>query len=1039
MSSSTVGVSVLFSDLVGSTQLAARVGAEQAEALRKTHFAVIRQALQEFDGTEVKNLGDGIMAVFPGVASAVGAAISMQQGLHRHRRLHPQHELHIRVGVAAGDCVEDDGDYFGEAVVQAARLCATCDPDSILTTDVVRLLAPRGRYRFEPRGEMELKGLPEPVAVAEVGWSNTAGHAGTDVPDRLAAQHPVRFVGRARELSVLASAWRSAVDGDRRLVLLSGEAGIGKTRLLSQFATQVAAEGGTVRYGRCDEGVARPYGVWWEALASMVDDLEVGDDQFSMFARLTERVCASAADCPVLLILDDLHWADRGTLQLLRHVVSRVSAAPLMVVAAYRDSDVADNDALSAALAALHREVGVAGATLDGLSSADLSAMATDFGGPAGESVAELAELVLAETAGNAFFAGELFRHLAETGELTHEKVEPHVVRLPSSVRDVVVARVQRLGERVQRTLTTAAVAGRDFDLRVVAMAQGVSEVDVLDDLETAQNAGLVAEVADRVDQFTFAHALVQRTLYSELSASRRARVHRSIAEALQQTFGERADQYAGELALHWFAVGREALGTAVAFAVVAGNQARASSAPLNAVGWYLRAFEALPSEREEQRCEVMVSLGEAEHLAGVEGSRERLLEAARQARRLGRVDLLVRAALCNHRGFQSNTAAGIDHERVEILEAALEASPQRSGDRARLLAILSAELRFEGTTRYLDLTRESISLAREVGDSTTLIDVLIGSSFVIPHVFAERRAVTAALLASTDGNADLVRRFGALHSAILTALIAGDGHQAVELHAEMLTITDRLRQPTRTWVASVWRTALATVGARDDEAAQAAEETLRLGLEASQPDAMLYYGGALMALQLQKVRLDEVIDLLQLAIVQYPQLRVYRYALISCLSQAGRFEELRPSFDSLSMLGFDVPLDQTWLQCMLFAAEAACGLRDRDAAAVLLERIEPFSDQVAIMGAMNCMGAVGLWSGRLHMLLGRFDTAEQLLRSALETSERLGAPQFRVRALVALAEVVERRDASEAIDLREQAVSLCDAFGLAGLRASML
>src|SRR4051794_38457297 len=167
---SAVGVSVVFTDLVGSTELSTRVGAAAAEALRQVHFGLLRDALVPHGGREVKNLGDGIMAVFPGVGAALDAAVAMQQAFDWHNATSDGAALLIRVGVATGDCVEEDGDYFGEPVIQAARLCAKAEDGQILAPDVVRVLAPRGRHEFTPIGELDLKGLPEPFAAVEVVW-----------------------------------------------------------------------------------------------------------------------------------------------------------------------------------------------------------------------------------------------------------------------------------------------------------------------------------------------------------------------------------------------------------------------------------------------------------------------------------------------------------------------------------------------------------------------------------------------------------------------------------------------------------------------------------------------------------------------------------------------------------------------------------------------------------------------------------------------------------------------------------------------------
>lgn len=267
-----VAVTVMFTDLVGSTELSTRVGAAESDRLRVTHFELLRAALSAHDGREVKNLGDGIMAVYSGIGAALDAAVTMQQGFDQHNRSSDGEDLVIRIGVATGDCTEDDGDFFGEPVIVAARLCSRAGDGQILAPEVVRLLAPRGSHEFAPVGNLELKGIPEPISTVEVVWhpAELDPAENTPLPDRLAIAYPFGFVGRNAERALLRDAWKAANAGERRVVLLSGEAGLGKTRLSTELAREVFDTGGLVLYGRCDEEMPSPYRPWVEALEHYV-------------------------------------------------------------------------------------------------------------------------------------------------------------------------------------------------------------------------------------------------------------------------------------------------------------------------------------------------------------------------------------------------------------------------------------------------------------------------------------------------------------------------------------------------------------------------------------------------------------------------------------------------------------------------------------------------------------------------------------------------------------------------------------------------
>src|SRR5947209_8983043 len=231
MPASVRTATILISDLVGSTGLASRVGPTRADELRREHFSVLRTAVADTGGEEVKNTGDGLMAAFSSVAAAVRCAVAMQQGIERRNRAADE-QLHIRVGVATGEATVEEGDYFGMPSIEAARLCDSAPGDGILTTELVRMLAARSDAgHFEPAGMLELKGIPEPVEASRVVWDPVTESARLPLPPRLAEVPEVSFVGRAAEREQLAAAWREASGGARRVVLLSGEPGIGKTRL----------------------------------------------------------------------------------------------------------------------------------------------------------------------------------------------------------------------------------------------------------------------------------------------------------------------------------------------------------------------------------------------------------------------------------------------------------------------------------------------------------------------------------------------------------------------------------------------------------------------------------------------------------------------------------------------------------------------------------------------------------------------------------------------------------------------------------------
>ena len=595
----TVTTSVVFTDLVGSTEMASRLGLGAADGMRQVHFGLLRNALAATGGTEVKNLGDGLMVVFDSLGAALDGAVAMQQAFARFNE-EGDEPLEIRIGVSTGDATTEDGDYFGPPVVEAARLCAKAEGGQILTTEMVSRLARASGHSFTSIGELELKGIPEPVASMTVGWA-----AGVDpnalripLPSRLAVPVQSALVGRHAEWEVLEQARKAAGAGNRQVVLVAGEPGVGKTRLTSALSKAASELGTVVLYGRCDEELGVPYQPWVEAMGHLVENLpedllathvvdhggqlvrlaphiarRVADvpsaqasdpetERYLLFQAVTGLIGQVAAKTPVLLLLDDLHWADKPTLMLLRHLVDQSAVLPLLILGTYRDSDVSTGSALSDTLVALRRESGIERMALTGLDDAGvLALLESNAGHRLDETGVTLAHAIGRDTSGNPFFVGEILRYLSEIGTIYQRDDGRWTVRddgdgifLPESIREVVGQRVGRLGEDVVRVLSAASVIGRDFDLAVLARVLEAPEGDVYDQLELAQLAALVHEVTGAEDRFTFRHALVQHALEADLTARHRRQLHQRVAEVLEEACGADLGDRVGELATHWLA-----------------------------------------------------------------------------------------------------------------------------------------------------------------------------------------------------------------------------------------------------------------------------------------------------------------------------------------------------------------------------------------------------------------------------------------------------------------------------------------------------
>ena len=257
----TETITVLFTDLVGSTEISYEISPEAADELLRLHFSVLRQAIAGSGGLEVKGLGDGVMVVFRSTSAALSCAVAMQQAVHRDN-VGARHQLGLRIGISGGEATLESNDFYGDPVIEAARLCAFADAGQILVADAVRVMGGRrSPYLFERIGALELKGLPEPVEVLEVRWEpldEVAAENGVPLPMRLKHVPVTGIVARETEVTQLTDAYKRAAAGEgRAVVLVSGDAGVGKTTLVAEVARRAAAEGACVLLGRCQEDVER--------------------------------------------------------------------------------------------------------------------------------------------------------------------------------------------------------------------------------------------------------------------------------------------------------------------------------------------------------------------------------------------------------------------------------------------------------------------------------------------------------------------------------------------------------------------------------------------------------------------------------------------------------------------------------------------------------------------------------------------------------------------------------------------------------------
>ena len=673
-------------------------------------------------------------------------------------------------------------------------------------------------------------------------------------------------------------------------------------------------------------------------------------ERYLMYAAIAGLLEGAGEHKSLLLILDDLQWADSPTLSLLRHVVASGSSIPVMVVGTYRDSDLSREHPLTALLADMRREQGVERIKLKGLGVEDVVALMEAAAGHEMDEIGRaLAAEITRETAGNPFFAGELLLHLTESGaivqgdggrwRLVGDLAE---LGLPESVREVIGRRVERLGPDARTALSAAAVIGRDFDLDLLLAVVDLPEARLLDLLEDAVAASLLQENRNRAGRLTFTHGLVEHTLYEDLAATRRVRLHKRVAEALEEQCGDEPGERLGELAGHWAAAVVTAdCAKAIHYARRAGERALQQLAPDEAARWYRQALELhaqAPGGERAERCELLIGLGEAQRQVGNAESRQTLLDAAGLAEELGDADRLCRAVLANSRGLWSQVNA-VDAERVQALEAAVGALAEDDRRRAQVLALLACELHYAGEPACCRaLAEQAIEIARAAGDPAALADTLAYALFAIwgPGELTERERLTEELVELTNSVGDPSLSFRAASRSTVLGTEAGERARVESGFATMRALAASVPEPSIAHLRLMHEAGWAVVQGELEAAEQWNVQMFEVGRASGQPDAAAWYGALLFHLRNLQGRLAELVEP-SVRLAADPDSRsAWRAAAALALIESAREDEAREL--ALAEDFTAVPWDVVWSVAMFMWAEVCTRLGAIDRATTLYE-----------------------------------------------------------------------------------------------------
>lgn len=884
------------------------------------------------------------------------------------------------------------------------------------------------------------------------------------------------FVGRDAALERLRAALEDALASRGRMTLLVGEPGIGKTCTADRLVTQAVERGAGVLTGRCYEGEGAPaYWPWVQVLrgcladaddealtadlgpgaadiAQLVPELrgrfsetssagsvEGEQARFRLFDSVTRFLERRAARRPLLVLLDDLHWADADSLLLLEFMASTLRSVPILMLGTYRDMEVRRGHPLGQVLGTLAREPHCERVLLRGLDGDEVAELMEAVAGTAAS--AEVAASVHDLTEGNPFFVQEMTRLLADEGRLVGGDAEQLSLTLPQSVRDAVGRRLTTLSTGCNDLLRIASVLGREFGTAVLERVSGLSADALLETLGEALDARLLVESQQTLGHYAFGHALTRHTLYEELSVPQRVGLHRRVGEALERSVGEASDALLPELAHHFFqaAPGGD-VDRAIRYSVGSAERAHQLFAYDESVRHYERALEALELRLpvdERQRGELLVATAEEQWAAGNrERARAHFAEVAKIARHLGETELLARSAV-GMRGYGESGMAP-DADTLALLEEALGAvGSERPAWRARVLARLSSSAPYANAMKTREhMSQEAYALACEADDRAAISEVLGARYWATlgPDRVRERLEVGRECLARGGQWGDpRLRILG--HEAQLGAfLLLGDMEAAGREIDAYEALAQELRQPLYLFLASTVRGSQSLNAGRFSEAEAYFAEAAGHGRGTVIYAEALYQGavywlhamrGEYQAFSGVETMLREMFEEEQTGLTFVLQAAL-GHALIARQDTEGAGRLL----DELGRNGFrDFERDEHWLMGMGATADLAFRLGDAERARLLYELLLPYAKLTVTHDLIRAVaGSVETTLGALAGTMERFEDGIAHFERGMEHERRMGLRPAYLNSLGGLASLLLARGASGDIERARALVHEADA-----------
>jgi len=884
------------------------------------------------------------------------------------------------------------------------------------------------------------------------------------------------FVGREPELKQLQSAFDGAISGQGALMMVMGEPGIGKTALCEQLATYVTLRGGRTLVGHCYEAgsLSLPYLAFVEALRSYVLSREVKDlreelgsgatdvariiseirerlkiklrpqkdpeeERYRLLQAVTSFLSNAAAVQPMLVVLEDLHDADKGTLDMLTHVSRNLAGARLLIVGTYRDVEVDRSHPLSAALAELRRVSSYGRVLLRGLNADEVRRMLesiTQENVPWG-----LAEVVHRQTEGNPLFVQEVVHYIAEEGLITRKEGRWRLTRdtplemsIPEGLRDVIGKRLSLLSPECNQLLSVASVIGREFALETLKAVAGINEDVLVNALKEAVRLSVLEERSQRgLVRYHFTHAFFRQTLYEEMIAPQRLKLHRQVARSLETLYARRLEEHATELAEHFsHSTDPADLKKAVEYAEMAAKRATdvyAYGEAVRLLEQALKVQEVLDPEDKAKRCDLLLALGD---VLGLAGETQRVIdmeapEAFSLAEDIADNKRASRASLLAMKGIATYGATMMTSPLAAQWAARADryAEPE-TVERAWTDSILgmvkwaAASSSPEGIA-LLTRTRD---LARRLGDLDTYwwVSSMWLSTAKAPQHDEEQLRLAEEMAEQSRQGVSLSTLCWTLWMMAHTFLEFGRRRRAEEIMAEMKTLAERSGQPHLLILSMVYDALRAIWDGHLEEALETRRHILARAEELGMGQFAGIYASWILPASVYLGNADQALESRLQVARDHSQNIVSSQSILFYLTHLGRYAEVTEMLDRLVVArpGIGSGEDETMVPLNITALEAAVLAGHRQAAELLLHRLTGCSRLTSGLWVTTCAGR---HMGAAAAFLGRHEEARKYYQKAIkDCTEMRFRPELALSHLQ-LAELLlehypdEKKEALEHLD----------------------